>query len=128
MLDPRAESSESVSAARRYPATNERTKLRRWRACSSTFDKVIEIPCRHHHIDRMPDQVDRSAGQADRGYRGIVRKMRLDEAGSVRIGEPRVRIGVYIEDVFPLQVVNLAIIREDTVKEQKAQIRNPGFW
>jgi hypothetical protein len=37
-------------------------------------------------------------------------------------------IGVNIDNVFPFQIVNVTVIGEQAVEEQKAQIRHPGFW
>src|SRR5690349_13907557 len=53
--------------------------------------------------------------------------MRFDQAGPARVSECRVRIGMDVEYVLSLKVVNIAAIRKIAVKEQKAQIGDAGF-
>jgi len=54
--------------------------------------------------------------------------MRLDQARRPPIRESRIWISVYIENVFSLQLVKIAFVREKTVKEQEAQICDARFW
>ena len=54
--------------------------------------------------------------------------MRLDQARRPPIRESRIWISVYIENVFSLQLVKIAFIREKAVKQEEAQIRDAGFW
>ena len=114
-------------AAGRDEARDEITKGRRLRRAVSAADEVLEIPGGHHHVDRMPDEINRLVGRLDDRQGRIVRQMRLEQAHAADRRRGRARMGVNVDDVFALEVVNVRAVRKQPVEQQEAQIGDARF-
>ena len=75
----------------------------------------------------MPDQVDRLVGRFDDREGGIVREVRFEQAQPRGDRWDRARIGMNVDDVPALELVNVARVREQAVEKQEAEIGDSGL-
>src|SRR5262245_49803672 len=70
----------------------------------------------------MPNEIDRFARKPHSRDHRVIRGVQFDESRRSWIAERRLWVGVYIEYVFMLDIVNVMFVGKEGVEEQKAQI------